>query len=308
MKRNLPNLVIVLLVVVLAATNWYILTDLLDIRSRPPSPAPAPALKTEVPPSDREPVRIGVISRFAPNVTFTGYQPIMDYLNANSDYHFELRLSTSYQDAVDKLIRREVTASFLGTWIFGHLAGATDLVPLVAPRNATGQSHFHAVLITRADSRIQSLNDLAGVKVALPSVDSWSGNWLQIAGLPSVGLTVADLDTVRHFEHHQTVVWEVLRGRFAAGVVKESVANDYRREGLRIVLRSPPIPGPPLAARRDGPPEVLADLTRLLLQLDPADPRDQAILAGWTPEFAYGFVPARGVDYTRIFRKLEARP
>ncbi len=306
MKHTRPNFVVILLVTILAAANWYILTDLLDIRSQPVPSATTQTVAVST--ADTEPIRIGVISRFAPNLTFTGYQPVMDYLNANSKYHFELRLSTSYQDAVDKLVQREVTASFLGTWLYRHLAATTDLIPLVAPRNAEGQSHFHAVLVTRDDSPVHSLQDLAGVRVALPSTESWSGNWLQIAGLPSVGLTVADLDSVRHFNHHQTVVWEVLRGHFAAGVVKESVANHYRREGLRTVMLSPAIPGPPLVAHRNGPPEVLATLTRLLLQLEPSAPHDQAILAGWTPEFAYGFLPAQAANYTQIFGKLKAEP
>ncbi len=303
MKRSLANLLVLLVVVGLFGGNWLVLRDLQDIHSRDPQPtATVPAAESFG--SGSEVIRIGVVSRFAPNIIFSGYQPVLDYLNTNSEYRFELRLSTSYQDAVDKLEQGEVTASFLGAWIYGHLE-SRDLMPLAAPRNAAGSSVFHAVLVTRADSPVATVQDLAGLRVALPSPDSWSGNWLQRRGLPDVGLTTADLDSLHHFDHHQTVVWEVLRGHFDAGVVKESVADRFKREGLRQVALSPPIPGAPLVARRDGPPAVLKTLTRLLLALNDDDPRDREILAGWTPEFAFGFRPVSEADYTEAFGTLE---
>jgi phosphonate transport system substrate-binding protein len=304
MKRTLANFLVLLLAVGLLVANRAVLQDLQDIRTEH-LPAAKPAAPADTPPVQI--IRIGVISRFAPNIIFSGYQPVLDYLNANSNYRFELRLSTSYQDAVDKLQRREVVASFLGSWIFSHLSDPQGLVPLVAPRNAQGESAFHAVLVTRAGSQLGHLSDLAGARVALPSADSWSGNWLQLEGLPSVGLVAADLDSIHHFDHHQTVVWQVLRGHFDAGVVKESVANRYRREGLRRVALAPSIPGSPLVARRDAPREVIETLTRLLLELNADSPDHQALLTNWTPEFAYGFLPVTRADYEEAFGAMEAQ-
>jgi len=303
MKRTVANYIVVLLAVGLIVASWAVLQDLQDIREQASFPA-AGVITAE---STGDPVmRIGVVSRFAPNIIFSGYQPVIDYLNANSDYHFELRLSTSYQDAVDKLQGREVVASFLGAWIYSHMSDTHDLMPLAAPRNAAGKSAFNAVLVAKTTSQLHDLRDLTGLRVALPSADSWSGNWLQIEGLPSVGLAPADLDTLHHFDHHQTVVWQVLRGHFDAGVVKESVAARYLREGLRRVVLAPSIPGPPLVAHRDGPAKVIGILTRLLLDLDAGDPADQSILAGWTPEFAFGFLPVTEADYTEVFGAMEA--
>ena len=304
MKRTLANSIVLLLFVGLLAGNWAVLQDLLDIRTDNPLP-PSPTAAAERPPTRI--VHIGAVSRFAPNIIFSGYQPVLDYLNANSDYQFELRLSTSYQDAVDKLQRREVVASFLGSWIYSHLSDTHGLVPLVAPRNAAGHSAVHAVLVTGAGSQIENLGDLDGARIALPSVDSWSGNWLQLEGLPSVGLVAADLDSIHHFDHHQTVVWQVLRGHFDAGVVKESVAERYLREGLRRVALAPSIPGPPLVAHREGPREVIEVLTRLLLDLDANNPEHQALLTNWTPEFAFGFLPVTEADYDEAFGAMEAK-
>jgi phosphonate transport system substrate-binding protein len=141
------------------------------------------------------------------------------------------------------------------------------------------------VLVTGPDSDINSLRQLADRKRAA-----------------AVGLTAADLDSLHHFDHHQTVVWQVLRGQLDAGVVKEAVAEKYYGEGLRPVARSAAIPGPPLVGNRIAPGAALDEITRLLPALDPADPRDRAVLDSWTPEFSNGFIR---VDQARYHRSAD---
>jgi phosphonate transport system substrate-binding protein len=298
MSRRLAYALLAVLLTLLAV-NGLVMQQLVDI-SAPPPPQPPPADHVAGLAS-RPLVRVGVISRFAPNVIYAGYQPIMDYLNRHGAHRYELSLSGSYFDAVERLSVGDVAASFLGSWIFGRLEADTELVPLVAPLNADGRSDFHAVLVVGPDSPVRTLADLRGRRVAVPSDQSWSGNWLQRGGLASAGLAPADLDTIRHFDHHQTVAWQVLRGQFDAGVVKESVAAEFRREGLREVARSGAIPGPPLAACARGPQAVIEEMRNLLLALDPRDPDDRAVLAGWSPEFFHGFTAVSRGRYLATF-------
>ncbi len=242
-------------------------------------------------------IGIGVVSRFAPNLIYAGYQPIIDYLNGGGPFRCELRPSPNYRDAVTRLQEGDVAASFLGAWITRSLGPDSGLRPVLAPRNADGAPTVHDVLIVREESDIHGVADLAGRRVAVPSQESWAGNWLQAEALPGAGLTVADLDTLRHFDHHQTVVWRVLHGDFDAGVVKESVALDFLAEGLRIAAVSRPIPAPPLVVRAGDPDPSVEAIASLLLDLDPADPADRAMLAGWTAEFAWGFTRVSWRDY-----------
>ena len=281
------------------AASAAVRNGLLDIRRGAAAAAPAPAAAAPRDDGDRRAVvRIGVVSRFAPNLIYAGYQPLIDYLNSHGNRRYELRPSRDYRDAVERLRRGEVAASFLGAWILRSLGPGSGLEPLLGPLNQDGRSRFHDVLIVPARSDIRGIADLAGRRVALPSADSWAGNWLQSTALPAAGLDVADLDTVRHFDHHQTVVWRVLHGDFDAGVVKESVAERYGPEGLRVAARSEPIPGPPLVARAGDRDLAVAEIRALLLALRPGDRDDAAILAGWTPEFSGGFGPVHWGDFT----------
>jgi len=303
MNRVVSLLLILLAAVGLLAANRYVLNDLLDIGESFPLPAGLSVTAEDVSgTADDDPVRIGVVSRFAPNIIYSGYQPIMDYLNRRGSRQYELRLSTGYQDAVDRLLQGEVTASFLGAWITSRLDPESQLVPLVAPLNRRGKSEFRAVLVTGPGSDLRSLADLARRKVALPSKQAWSGNWLQTTGLPGVGLSTADLDSIQHFDYHETVVWQVLGGNFDAGVVKESVARNYAKEGLRTVTMSPPIPGPPLVGNPQANGAAIAEITSLLLALDPDEAPDREILDSWTEEFSFGFCPVSRDNYSHVFR------
>ncbi len=293
------------LVVLLGLGNWAIVHDLLDIGSGDRAETAEPR---DILTDDRPLVRIGVVSRFAPNVIYAGYQPIMDYLTRHGSARYELRLSTSYQDAVDRLRRGEVAASFLGAWIYSRLATDSTLVPLVAPVNAAGVSAFHTALVTRAGTGIDAVSDLAGRRVALPSRQSWSGNWLRVEALPALGMSPADLDSIHHFDHHQTVAWQVLRGDFDAGVVKESVAGRLRGEGLRCVALSAPFPGPPLVGNVAAPAGVLREIRALLVGLEVADATGRAVPDTWSDEFAHGFTAVEASSYRHAFRRGEAGP
>ena len=239
----------------------------------------------------------GVISRFPPTLIYQGYQPIMDYLNAVTPYHFELRLGKSYQQTVQQLVSGQVAAAFLGSFLFAKESKRHHLRCILKPLNADGQPVLRAVVITKFSSDIHSLKDLLGKKVALPSRLSFSANWFLYQALPRQHLTLSDLDSVHIFAHHYTVVYEVLKGRFDAGVVKDRVAQSFLNRGIRIVAESQPVPSSPIVVSEKSPKEVVQAVTRALLAVDPQKPRYRKIVARWDPEFAWGFVPAKAKDY-----------
>ena len=303
-KPGLVTLLVLILAVSLIWGNHLVFNLLADI-SYQNAPMPqgeylaSPGAKSEA----QSVVRIGVVSRFAPNIIYRLYQPIMDYLNANSELHHELVLSESYQDAARRLRLGEVQASFLGAWMCHQLPPDSDLIPVAMPVNAQGLSRFHVVLVTPENSPIHSLADLQNCKIAVPSDQAFSGNWLQNGGLESVGLKVADLDTIQHFQHHETVIWQVLRGNFEAGVVKESLAGKYHSKGLRTVAFSPAIPGPPLVICSSNQSDEVRELVDLLLALDRSNAEDKVLMQSWTSEFAFGFIPVQERAFKEDFLK-----
>jgi phosphonate transport system substrate-binding protein len=266
----------------------------------------APARIKVTPGVGKPTVLVGVVSRYNPTMIYQGYQPIMDYLTAATPYRFELRLGNTYTQTVEDLAAGRVAAAFLGSLIYIEAHRRYAVVPVLKPLNEQGLPVSRIVVITRSDSAVANLSALRGRTLALPSPESFSTAWLTQFALGRVGLRPEDLKLVRSFDHHYTVVFQVLRGTFDAGVVRERVATEYLTKGIRIIARSDPLPTSPIVVRRDGDPALTSALRDALLALDPASPTGKAAVASWDPEFRHGFVPARDEDYQPV-RTMLAR-
>ncbi len=281
-------------VVLLCVAAFFFLSFLEDIST--PAAAVVPAV-TAPARGGKPTVFIGVVSRYAPTMIYQGYQPVMDYLTAVTPYRFELRIGNSYTQTVEDLVAGRVAAAFLGTLIYLEAHRKYAVVPILKPLNEEGKPFSRIVVITREDSPVATLSDLRGRTLAVPSPESFSATWLKHLALRQVDLSSDDLRAIRSFDHHYTVVFQVLRGAFDAGVVRERVATEYLARGLRIIARSEPVPASPIVVRRNNDPAVTAAIEDALLSLGRSSPARRPAVTNWDPEFTHGFVLARDEDY-----------
>jgi phosphonate transport system substrate-binding protein len=289
-------LVIVLFLGIASVILYSWTTDIGQGFPPPPHSRQSPDL------SPRPVLYIGVVSRYPPPVIYHGYQPIVDYLTERTPYTFELRPASSYQEAVDRLVRGETAAAFLGTYIYVRAHAQFGVQAILKPLNENGEPLSRSVLITRSNSPIRNVRDLARKRLALPSQDSFSGNWLPLDGF---GPETAPV--VRHFSHHHSVVYQVLRGAFDAGVVKERVAREFANRDIRIVLSSSPIPGSPLVVRKDCDTAIVRAIRTALLDIDVRRSYDRELVQQWDQEFRFGFAKATEEDFDGIRELLRGR-
>lgn len=277
-----------------AALTLLIYHTIVDISS--------PAVSINLPKHQFQPIKkdtvyVGVISRFSPNLIYEGYQPILDYLTATTDYYFILRLSNSYEETIVQLDRNEIQAAFLGTFLYIQARKSHPIKCILKPLNSRFEPYFHSVLVARADSPISSIVDLKGKRLALPSPLSFSGNWLLKYELKKNGLQPSDLDSIHYFDFHHTVIYQVLQGNFDAGAVKDRVAEEFFNKGIRVVAKSEPIPGSPIIVRSDLDAPIVAAIKKALLKVDIRKTEYQQLVKTWDPEFAFGFAEAVDADY-----------
>jgi phosphonate transport system substrate-binding protein len=293
-----------LILAALAGASLVLYSWTTDITENFPRPPHDPAGR---PDRTRQVLYVGVVSRYPPPVIYHGYQPIMDYLTERTPYRFELRPAGSYQEAVDMLVRGETVAAFLGTYIYVRAHERSGVHAILKPLNENGEPLSRSVLITRSGSPIRTVKDLARKRLALPSQDSFSGNWLPLAEFPRAGFTAATMPQIRHFSHHHSVVYQVLRGTFDAGVVKERVAREFANRDIRIVLSSSPIPGSPLVVGKECDTAVVRNIQNALLTIDVRRETDRELVSQWDQEFRYGFAPATEQDFDAIRGVLHAQ-
>lgn len=245
-------------------------------------------------------VYIGVISRYPPNIIFKGYQPIIDYLNQNEKFQFELKLSTSYSETVNQLINGNVAVAFFGTLLYINAHERYGIIPILKPLNEDFKPFFKSVVFTKSNSSIASIKDLKGKRVALPSSESFSGNWLIKYELLKYNILEKDIKEIKNFAYHQNVIYQVLNGDFDAGVVKDRVIKEYEERKIKIIEYSEPVPGSPIVAAQNYDPEIIGVIKSQLLKIDLKQRKYQELLKSWDKEFIYGFVEANDGDYDLI--------
>lgn len=243
---------------------------------------------------------VGVISRYPPNIIFKGYQPIIDYLNQNDKYHFELKLSTTYTETVNQLINGEVTIAFFGSLLYVNTHEKYGIVPILKPLNEDFKPFFRSVLFTNDKSNINSVKDLIGKKIALPSKESFSGNWLIGYELLKYNIDKSRVKELKNFAYHQNVIFQVLTGAFDVGVVKDRVIKEYENRGLKVIAYSEPVPGSPIVAAKNHDTEAINYIKSKLLKINLTDPYYQNLIKNWDKEFTYGFTEATDSDYDLI--------
>ena len=268
------------------------------------SPVPTPAVSTP----DKPIIRFGVIPRYNPLVMYKRYQPILDYLTAETPYRFELKISRDYPEAVRFLQQGTTQISSLGDVTFAEANLRYQAVPILKPLNSEGKPFYRSAIIVRADSPLSSVTELRGKKMAFGSLHSTSGNLIPRYLLWDNGVRMQELKSFSNLQHHDAVAKAVLKGQFDAGAVKDVVAEKYKSHGLRILAWSNPIPAVPFVVRRDTSPLVVKAITQALLKLDRNNPRHREIMKTWDDEFNNGFVPAQQSDYAMIFRMISDIP
>lgn len=256
--------------------------------------------------TDSKPViYFGVIPRYNPMVMYRNYQPIMDYLTEQTSYHFELKLSRNYTEAVD-FLRTDVTqVASLGDVTFVEAYRSFGAIPILKPLNVHLRPYYRSVIILPENSDVKGLSDLRGKRFAFGSPHSTSGNLIPRHHLYENGITLFDLGSYDNLESHDAVVKAVLKGKVDAGAVKDVVAQRYLKHGLRFLASSDPIPSVPIVVRKDTPIQLIKEIKRALLAIDATDRDMVARMRNWDPEFRYGFTEATIDDYQEIIEIME---
>jgi len=258
---------------------WFVL----DVETDPP------VLQSESL-DGRDIVYFGVISRYSPRSIIAGYQPLMEYLTANTPYHFKLRLSRTYLETVRQLSQGEIDFASLGNYTYINAPNQYGFKCIAMPINASGTLENYDDIIVRNDSPAHSLKDLEGKSFAFASRQSFSA-WMAIWMLAKAGITLDQLSHHEHLSYHDIVAEKVLRGDFDAGMVKSIVAEQYHDQGIRVLERSPAIPSVPVVVGSHVAPEKVKFVLEALLSLSDRIASGDLSTAGWDREVAYGFRP-----------------
>src|SRR3990172_4406094 len=118
----------------------------------------------------KETLPFGLCPKYNPRIMYQLYQPFVDYLSENTPYQFEIKLSRSYQETIDRFGKGEVLIASCGPVPYIKAKEKYGVKPILRALNKDGNPFYRGIIIVRKDSPIQKLSDLKGKSFAFGQV------------------------------------------------------------------------------------------------------------------------------------------
>lgn len=266
----------------------------------------APALAQQTPDgSQARPLRVMLIP--ADGGTETGtkadYQPVFNAITRMTNLHFNITVGQSYGAVVEAMCNNLVEVAFFGpvSYVQAHNRKCAQLLAVAVEK---GESVYYAGMFAPKNSVISKIQDLKGKRVAFGDVNSASSFTYQMAMMIEGGLDpVKDLAEIRMTGSHANSIAALQQGLVDVACLSFDSYEKAVREGavdpakIKVVLKSSPIPYPPLALNTRLPEPLKAKLKDAFNKVHTAP--------GITPEMIRGYGGKRVDRYNANFSEAE---
>jgi len=148
---------------------------------------------------------------------------------------------------------------------------------------------------------------MKGKDFAFAALESTSGNLIPRLVLAEEGIHLKELRSYHNFNSHESVIKWVLKGKYDAGAVRESVVQKYLPQGLKILSTSGPIPTGPLVVGPKTPYAVVEAVKHSLLNMNKTG-LGKDVLKKVDADMKGGFIEADDFDYEHIRQLINKVP
>lgn len=261
----------------------------------------SPALSAESTPSPE--LSLGSVAMDIPAVMHQRLKPLADYLSRELGRSIRLHMSADLSKAVKDVADGNVDIAYLTPIAYVN-ARAAGNVHILAKTVTQGRNAFRLMLVTRIDSPIRSVPDLAGKRFAFGD----EAAILQRAVLVNAGMRLEQLAAYRFLGHYDNIARGVANGDFDAGILKDTAAIQWEKKGLRSFYASPELPPYNIVAGKHVAQPLRLAIQAALLRLNVENPEHRTVIKALDASYD-GFTTASDSDYdvvrtlTQPFRK-----
>jgi phosphonate transport system substrate-binding protein len=200
----------------------------------------------------QEILRFGVINQRSIQLTARYWNPILKYVGEKTGEKIRLSMGKTAPQTTAMTVKGRHDLVYTN-----HLfTRARDKLGFRVILRIQGQD-IHSALIVSASSRIKSVRQLQGKRVAFPSREAFVGYWVPMDYLVRSGISVRPL----YAGNQEGAMSQLRNGRVVAAAVNKSVLERFaRRTGLRyrVIWQSAPYRNIPIMVR----PGIDADRVR----------------------------------------------
>jgi len=226
-------------------------------------------------------VKYGVIPVETQSQTMKTMDEFIKHAEKETGVKWELYTATDYSGVMNAMIAGQVHLAWLSGFSYcqTHMDSKGGVEPLVAAQEPDGSMGYYAVIVVKAESPYKTFEDLKGKIVARTDPLSGSGYLIPTAAFRAMGKPVDEFFQSPLSGGHPQSVLGVLKGTYDAAFTWTSKNDNIgnlrmmmnkgllKREQIRVIWESPPLPSPPVVIRKDLPLEMRVDLLKLFVRL-----------------------------------------
>jgi phosphonate transport system substrate-binding protein len=251
--------------------------------------------------------QFGFDHRLEPKEDVRQIASLANWLQQETGLHFKAHFSPSGSSVVDDLCAGLIDFAAVGTVSYLQAHHLCNAPILVRGLNAQDEDVYQAAIIVPVNSSLQNIADLRGHTFAFGAINSTQGHLIPRLMLQEAGLKPDDLLSYTFTSSHAATANAVTSGRYDAGALQDTLAQDLASRGLvRILAFSNPYPASGIVAGPDVPPKTAEMVQQALLALDPAGVNAEILYHRERTEMPRGFVLARDEDYEELRRIARA--
>jgi phosphonate transport system substrate-binding protein len=242
-------------------------------------------------------VKFGILSGENEQDSIRRYGALESHLEETLGVEVEIFTAGNYDGVIQALAANQIEFAFLGSSAYAAAWTATEgkVVPLLTSQNQSGRTGYYSTIVTRCDSGITSVADLAGQVLAFADPDSTSGYAVPYFNLVQEGIEPTTYFSAVPFSgSHEAGVSGVVNGTFAAaatyedtelnGVYQRMVNKGMIDAGVVCkIWQSPEITSGPLTARSNLPAELVEAMTAAVEVFPTADEEGFKQVTGFDP-------------------------
>ena len=218
-------------------------------------------------------VTMGSVAMDIPVEMIKRMSALTNYLALNTNLNVRFRPSPNLGSAVEELGTGQTQIAYLTPVAYIEARKKYGAIPLVAP-TIQGRPNFSLVIGAKAGSGITTPAELKGKRFAYGDEKAL----LQKAAVESMGLKTSDFTTFAYLKHYDNIAKAVLAGDFDGGILKDSVADEFKSKGLVVIGSTAPLPSYIIAVHPGMPAAVRNQLRDALLALKKTTPDGAATL------------------------------
>ncbi|MBE0427494.1 MAG: phosphate/phosphite/phosphonate ABC transporter substrate-binding protein [Nitrospirae bacterium] len=245
-----------------------------------------------------EPVGSIELIGVSPVETLKKFSPLSEYLSNKLGKRVELRAVSDHEGAIRDIGQDKTQLCFMMPITYIE-ANKKYGIQVLVKGLTDGKSSYHSVIIAKSDSKINSVEDIKGRTFAFGDPRSVSSYIAPRIILLDAGIDLKDLLYYEYLGAHEEVLDAVLKGKFDAGGVTESIAYRFKDRGIKFVKFSEELPGFCICISKSIAKRDRDSIGTALIALTDATPEGSSILGAIYERFT-GFEEASDSDYAQV--------